>query len=140
MHTPVDFYVVLPDDLYRLGGRTRAKFDYVRTTPPRAEAERWDVRLYDLKGVSFVDAQSGGLSLFNFRNAKLGTLWWRIPKGTNVPLGLQVSRDAGADPRKAHFTVRPLHDTPHEEYLQLLRELEALAVPCFLPDHAKKAG
>jgi hypothetical protein len=137
MHTPLEFYVVLPCDLFRLGRKTIAKMDYIRTTPPRTEEESWDIRI---KENGLVDAKSGGLSLFNFRNPRFGVLWWKIPKGTKLPPGLHVSLDEGGSPGKRHFTVRPLYDMSLETYLEKLRELEPFAVPCFLGATDEKAG
>lgn len=37
MHTPIQFYLKVPVDLFRSGTPTRHKFDYFRTMPPRNE-------------------------------------------------------------------------------------------------------
>ncbi len=132
MHTPLEFYVKLPEDLFRLGRKTKAKMDYIRTTPPRPEDIKWDVRIFDRNGIKYVDSKSGGLSLFNYRNPGLGTLWWKLPKGTKLPTGLHVSIDKGGERGKSHFTVRPLYDMPLEQFLKRLRDLEPSAMPCFL--------
>ena len=52
---------------FRLGRKTKAKFDYIRTTPPREEEQTRDVRVYKKNDIDFVDSKSGGLSLFNYR-------------------------------------------------------------------------
>ena len=137
MHTSIDFYVVLPCDLFRLGRRTKAKMDYIRPTPPRGEEESWDVRIGQ---DGLVDCKSGGLSLFNYRNPSFGAMWWKIPRGTRMPVGLHVSMDAGGSATKRHFTVRPLYDMPLEIYLEKLRELEASAVACFFGATEEKVG
>ena len=85
MHTPIQFYVTLPFDLFRLGRKSKAKFDYIRANPPRADEETWDVKVYEKNGVDFVDSKSGGLSLFNYRNPKFGTLWWKLPAKSKMP-------------------------------------------------------
>ena len=132
MHTPLAFYVKLPEDLFRLGRKTKAKMDYIRTTPPRPEDIKWDIRVIKRNGKDYVDSKSGGLSLFNYRNPTLGSLWWKIPKGTNLPVGLHVSLDKGGQAGKSHYTVRPLYDMPFELYFEKLRELEQASCPCFL--------
>ncbi len=132
MHTPLEFYVKLPEDLFRLGRKTKAKMDYIRTTPPRSEESKWDLRIFKRDGKDYVDSKSGGLSLFNYRNPSLGSLWWKIPKGTNLPVGLHLSLDKGGVEGKSHFTVRPLYDMPLEQYMEKLRELELSTSPCFL--------
>lgn len=132
MHTPLEFYVKLPEDLFRLGRKTKAKIDYIRTTPPRdIDKETWDVIVYKKNGVTFVDSKSGGLSLFNYRNPGLGNLWWKIPRGTNLPVGLHVSLDKGGKKNQHHFTVRPLYDMPYDAYIDKLVELEKFSQPCF---------
>lgn len=132
MHTPLEFYVKLPEDLFRLGRKTKAKMDYIRTTPPRPEDIKWDVRIFKRNGVDYVDSKSGGLSLFNYRNPSFGTLWWKLPKGTNLPVGLHVSLDKGGEAGKSHYTIRPLYDMPLRQYMEKLRVLEQAACPCFL--------
>ncbi|SFD15803.1 hypothetical protein SAMN05660479_03318 [Microbulbifer thermotolerans] len=44
MHTPIEFYVKLPVDLFRGGTPTKHKFDYLRTMPPRNETQTYDVK------------------------------------------------------------------------------------------------
>ncbi len=43
MHTPIQFFVRIPQDLFRGGAATKPRFDYLRTTPPCTEHEVWDV-------------------------------------------------------------------------------------------------
>lgn len=140
MHTPVKFYVSLPFDLFRLGRQARAKFDYIRTSPPRDLEHVWDVKIYSKNGVDFVDSRSGGLSLFNYRNPRFGNLWWKLPEKTKMPHGLHVSLDEGGVNGKYHFTVRPLYDMPLDLYLSKLVELESNALPCFLGLPDTKVG
>ena len=58
--------------------------DYIRKTPPRRENIKWDVNIFDHHGIKYVDLKSGGLSFFNYRNPGLGSLWWKLPKGTQI--------------------------------------------------------
>ena len=37
MHTPIEFYIKIPKDLFRAGTPTKPKFDYIRTMPPRTD-------------------------------------------------------------------------------------------------------
>lgn len=133
MHTPLEFYVTLPQDLYRLGRATKAKLNYLRTTPPRdIDTERWDIMIYESNDIKYVDSKSGGISLFNYRNPNQGHLWWKIAKGTKLPTGLHISLDEGGKKGQQHFTVRPLSDMPLTVYISKLLELEKAAKPCFL--------
>lgn len=63
MHTPIKFYVKTPVALYRAGTPTKAKFDYLRTMPPRKEREVFELKINPNTGL--VDHRSGGFSLFN---------------------------------------------------------------------------
>ncbi|WKE64630.1 hypothetical protein PVT67_13255 [Gallaecimonas kandeliae] len=140
MHTPVEFYVTLPADLFRSGTKSKAKFDYIRTMPPRTDDQTWDIRIYDKNGVQFVDARSGGLSLFNYRNPRFGNFWWKLPKGTKVPSGLHISLDDGGRDGKHHFTVRPLMDMALTTFIEKLKALESQAIPSFLSASNEKAS
>lgn len=140
MHTPIQFYVTLPFDLFRLGRKTKAKFDYIRTTPPREEEQTWDVRVYKKNDIDFVDSKSGGLSLFNYRNPKFGTLWWKLPAKSKMPQGLHVSLDDGGSLGKNHFTIRPLYDMSVTLYLDKLNQLDSMAIPCFIGIPNKDVG
>jgi hypothetical protein len=137
VHTPLEFYLKLPQDLYRAGRKNKARLDYIRTMPPRTKDETWDMKIFERGGQTFVDSKSGGLSLFNFRNPQFGPFWWKIPKGTPLPADLHISLDD--TPRKAHFTVRPLVDMRLDVFLGKLRELEVMAVPCFLDERNSEA-
>ncbi|EHH2535413.1 hypothetical protein P3626_23485 [Vibrio parahaemolyticus] len=140
MHTPIKFYISLPFDLFRLGRKTKAKFDYIRTSPPRDMEAVWDLKIYNKNGIEFVDCKSGGLSLFNYRNPRFGTLWWKIPQHTKMPNGLHVSLDEGGNKGKHHFTIRPLQDMPLSLYLTKLQQLESSARPCFINSPNSQVG
>ncbi|MCA2492800.1 MULTISPECIES: hypothetical protein, partial [Vibrio] len=62
MYTPIKFYISLPFDLFWLGRNTKAKFDYIRTTPPRDMEAVWDFKIYNKNGIECVDCKSGRLS------------------------------------------------------------------------------
>lgn len=132
MHTPLEYYIIFPVNLYRAGRKTKAKVDYVRTIPPRDETQKSDVRIYKKFGTDYVDSKSGGVSVFNWRNPSLGSLWWKIPRGTELPDGLILSLDAGGTSGKSHYTVRPTFDMTLSDFIDKLSDLEESAVPCFL--------
>ncbi len=58
MHTPVEFYVKLPADIFRGGTPMKHKFDYLRTMPPRKEDQTFDVKIKPENGN--IDHISGG--------------------------------------------------------------------------------
>ncbi|EDN67205.1 hypothetical protein BGP_2730 [Beggiatoa sp. PS] len=83
-------------DLYRSGNATTPNLDKVRI-PPRNGAidiEIYEKDLNDQK-VIYVDSTSGGISTFDAplpsQNQKVR--WWKIPKGSIIPDGLQVTKD-----------------------------------------------
>ena len=87
MHTPIEFYLVFPVDLYRRGEQGRLKLDYVRTHPPRKAEEVWDVEIKN----GLVQKESGGNSTFNRPNAKFGVWWYRDFDATGTDgLGLKL--------------------------------------------------
>ncbi|HCE3205294.1 TPA: hypothetical protein NKQ48_004640 [Vibrio parahaemolyticus] len=90
--------------------------------------------------MEFVDCKSGGLFLFNYRNPRFGTLWWKIPQHTKMPNGLHVSLDEGGSKGKHHFTIRPLQDMPLSLYLTKLQQLESSARPCFINSPNSQVG
>ena len=110
MHTPIEFYVKLPADLFRGGTPTKHKFDYLRTAPPRNEGQTYDVKLNPNNGL--IDRKSGGLSLFNTPNYKFGGDWWVIPNGTRLPPEFTLSKDLTDGKFRGHYTIRALIDLP----------------------------
>jgi hypothetical protein len=121
------FFEFLPTDLYRSGTASSPNLHKPRTMPPRNADQVHDVK------VSYVDADSGGLSTFTRPNLRFGNRWWKLPKGTKIPEGLRVSRDTGMNQATGavHYTIRPLHDMPLWRFIQLLERLAASAVPEF---------
>lgn len=127
------YFDTLPTDLYRHGATTSAQLHKPRTMPPRQADQVHDVKIYKKNGVDYVDATSGGISTFNMPNPRFGNRWWKLPKGTKIPAGLRVSRDAGMNRStgQIHYTVRPLQDMPLSVFINLLQQLSARAVPTF---------
>lgn len=108
MHTPVEFYVKIPVDLFRAGTATKPKFDYLRTLPPRKEDQVYDVKIDPQTGL--IDHRSGGLSLFNAPNFSFGDDWWVVPAGTLLPPGFTLSKDTTNGRFYGHYTIRALAD------------------------------
>lgn len=61
MHTPIEFYVKLPADLFRGATPTKHKFDYLRTVPPRKEDQTYDMKTNPTTGM--IDHTTSGLSI-----------------------------------------------------------------------------
>lgn len=120
MHTPIEFYVKLPADLFRGGTPTKHKFDYLRTLPPRDEDQTYDVKLNPVSGL--IDRTSGGLSLFNAPNYGFGPDWWVIPAGTRLPPEFTLSKDLTDGKFRGHYTIRALVDMPVTTWKKKLSE------------------
>ncbi|MFT3781479.1 MAG: hypothetical protein QM790_05625 [Nibricoccus sp.] len=135
MNTTIDLFLdFTPCDLYRLGNSSSPKLDAVRTSPPRAKDERVDIESYTgPDGAQWIDAKTGGVSLFDQRIIRMGRQWYRLPANTQIPTGLVISKDAGAAaPGDAvHYTVRPVKNMPLAHYIALLRMLIPFAQPAF---------
>jgi hypothetical protein len=101
--------------------------------PPRREDQIHDVKIYTKNGVEYVEAASGGISMFNLPSLSFGNRWWKLTKGTKIPNGLRISRDAGINKAtgQIHYTIRPLYDMPLRIFIALLEQLAAHAVPMF---------
>jgi len=120
MHTPTKFYLKIPTDLYRGGAAKKPKFDYIRTSPPRDEDDRFDIKIDpDTKKI---DHLSGGLSLFNRPNFEHGTNWWVIPAGIDLPPGFTVTKDLTDGKFKGHYSIRALSDIDINDWKKILKE------------------
>jgi hypothetical protein len=122
VHTPIQFYVRIPADLFRGGTPTKPKFDYLRTMPPRTADETYDVKIDPV--TRMIDHTSGGLSLFDSPDFSFGPDWWVIPAGTELPPGFTVSKDLTNGKFKGHYTIRSMNDI-HEDVWK--RELASWA-------------
>jgi hypothetical protein len=120
MHTPVEFYVKLPRDLFRGGTPTKPRFDYLRTMPPRSEDQVYDVKIDPETNI--IDCKSGGLSLFDEPNFNFGPDWWVIPKGTCLPPGFTISKDLTGGKLKGHYTIRSLSNIHVDTWKKILKE------------------
>ena len=101
--------------------------------PPRIIEESFDIQIYDRNGISFVSKDSGGISTFDREKPEFGSYWWKIPKGTKLPLGLRISMDFNPKPstNPTHYTIRPAVDMALAQYISLLEELAISAEKTF---------
>ena len=122
MHTPIEFYVKVPKDLYRRGGATKPRFDYIRTSPPREAPQKFDLKVKKIGGKTLIDHKSGGLSLFDKADFRSGEDWWVIPKGTPLPPGFTVTKDLTGNVFKGHYSIRALSDIELKKWKKELGE------------------
>ena len=123
MHTPVEFYLKIPVDLFRGGTPTNPKFDYLRTSPPRTEDQVYDVKI-DPK-TDKIKSKSGGLSLFNKPNYSFGQNWWVVPKDTPLPPGFTITKDCTNGKFKGHYSIRSMNDIHVSQWKKVLKEWAA---------------
>lgn len=91
-----------------------------------------DVEVKSVEGVPCVVARLGqGTSLFD-KPSVFGEKNWtyfEIPEGTDIPLGLIITRDAYSPKYRAtHYTVSPNHTMPKSQFIRLLDQLANNAV------------
>jgi hypothetical protein len=125
-NTIVEIFVNLtPVHLFRGGSKSSPRLDKLRTMPPRQLGEAFDIAIYDHSGTTYVKKDSGGISTLEKPTSGFADHWWRIPKGTKIPLGLRISRDYNPKPgiKPTHYSIRPLSDMPLSRYISLLQEL-----------------
>lgn len=132
--TVVEMFVrVVPTNLFRSGTKNAPQLHKLRTMPPRTIEESFDIEIYKKGGIDFVSKDTGGISTFDREKPGFGDFWWKIPKGTQIPLGLRVSRDFNPKPstQPTHYTIRPACDMPLTQYISLLQELALSAERTF---------
>lgn len=127
------YFEKLPVDLFRHGTTTNPQLNKPRTMPPRQLGEVHDLKIFKKDGIDWVDFESGGISLFNKPNPRFGNRWWKLTKGTKIPVGLRVSRDKGMNhvTGQIHYTIRPLHNMPLSSFILKLEQLASVAKPEF---------
>ena len=133
-HTIVEMYVkVVPVNLYRNGAKNSPQLYKLRTMPPRTLEQSFDIQIYKNNGIDYVSKNTGGISTFDREKLGFGGFWWKIPRGTKVPLGLRISMDFNPKPsaNPTHYTIRPLFDMPLMQYISLLEELALSAERIF---------
>lgn len=120
MHIPIEFYVRLPVELYRGGTPTRPKFNYLRTSPPRKENQKFDVKIDSNTGL--ISHRTGGLSLFNKPDYSFGPDWWVIKAGTKLPSGFTLSKDLANGKFMGHYSIRSLSNISEKDWKQALKK------------------
>lgn len=92
-----------------------------------------DVTIVEQGGVKWVRCRPSprGISTFDAPNTFKGDSWeyYRIPRGTQLPIGLAIVRDR-YNPRMnaTHFTIAPAHDMPLDQFKRLLDQLAILLI------------
>ncbi|GAB1256770.1 hypothetical protein NBRC116494_12720 [Aurantivibrio plasticivorans] len=92
-----------------------------------------DITIEDRQGVKWVSCKPSprGLSTFDAPNTFKGSSWeyYKIPKGTKLPVGLAIVRDR-FNPRvgATHYTIAPAYDMPLENFKRLLNQLAILVI------------
>ncbi|MDH5325471.1 MAG: hypothetical protein OEZ68_15260 [Gammaproteobacteria bacterium] len=120
MHTPIEFYLVIPCDLFRAGTPTKPKFDYIRTKPPRTDDQVFDLKIDP--DTNLIDHNSGGLSLFNKPKLENGGDWWVIPAGIDLPRGFTVTKDLTDGVFKGHYSIRSLESIHIDDWKNILKK------------------
>jgi hypothetical protein len=95
-------------DLYRNGNKTSPRMDNVRDK---------DVTIYQKDGKDWVQALSGGISVYAYNQVPSGNNWWKLPAGSNVPEGLNLTADLSVP---GHWLFEPDEDMPLDEYKKSL--------------------
>ena len=90
----------------------------------RGRIRQPDVETYTKHGCQWVRAKVGmGVSLLDRKNAFPGGGWeyFVIPKGTEVPAGLVITKDHYIARYSAtHYSVSPNFDMPASQFIRLL--------------------
>ena len=80
-----------------------------------------DIVTFQLNGVDWVAANSGGVSTFSIQGS--GRNWWLLPAGSDYPVEVSVVNDHGK-----HWSWEPDSDMTLAAYIALLTSVE----PAFL--------
>jgi hypothetical protein len=68
-----------------------------------------------VKGCRCIKGDYRGLSTFDRKDSTLGGFkWHRLPKSTDIPVGLAITQDSDRADRPNHFTIAPKDDMPIE--------------------------
>ena len=84
-----------------------------------------DISTYPKNGESWVDSESGGVSLFDVLGVPASRWdYYRLPVGINIPVGLVITKDSYNKKYKStHYSIRPNWDMPLKKFVGLLDEL-----------------
>lgn len=92
-----------------------------------------DITIYSKAGVSWVSCRPSprGISTFDKPNTFKGSSWvyYKIPKGTILPLGLAIVKDKfNSRVGATHYTIAPAYDMPLSQFKNLLNQLASLVI------------
>jgi|ERR1043165_9561167 hypothetical protein len=96
-------------DLYRRGNSAGPRLSHVRIGK--------DVLVFQINGVDWVAAHSGGVSTFISPGA--GANWWALDAGYSYPDEITIINDHGN-----HFSWEPSFDLPLSEFIRILEGVE----------------
>lgn len=84
-----------------------------------------DIDTHQKNGTTWVKANGGGISLFDVLGVpNKNWVYFRLPAGTVIPMGLVILKDSFNPRHKAtHYTICPHWDMPLENFLMLLDQL-----------------
>jgi len=99
-----------PVPLYRMGNSISARMNHIREQ---------DIEIIDRNGVSWVSANSGGISTFSIVGR--GKNWWQLEKGISIPTELRVVNDHGN-----HYLWEPSYTMKVEDYTIALSSIGEL--------------
>ena len=122
MHTPIEFYLKVPEDLFRKGTPKKPKFDYLRTSPPREAPQVFDVKVKPVAGRLIIEPKTGGLSLFDAPGRRAGEDWWVVQRGVALPHGFTISKDLTDGVFRGHYTVHALKEIDVDTWKKTLGE------------------
>lgn len=115
MRTLLAFFKSSPQDLFRSAKKTSPNLS--NSLRPR------DVKVSELGNVN---RESGGISLFNYKNPSLrgsDQEWWVLVEGKQLPDGLILARDSDT-----HYLLLPSWEMSLDNYKKLLMEAEPLFI------------
>jgi hypothetical protein len=88
-----------------------------------------DIKTYTKNGVLWVDAESGGVSLFDMVGIPMrGWNYYKIEINGKIPIGLVITKDREyrsykpkyGEMQPSHYTIHPNWDMPLKQFLMLL--------------------
>lgn len=91
-----------------------------------------DIKTYEKNGEIWVDAKSGGVSLFDMVGLPMkGWDYYRIDVTGNIPIGLVITKDREyraykpkfGEVQPSHYTIHPCWNMPLKQFLMLLDNL-----------------
>ena len=121
-----DYKEQTPEDLYRCGKQTHPNLDHIRTPEmvKKNLCKKSDIKTFEKDNNIYVKKLSGGVSVFNgICETFKSKWWWRIPKDTEIPVGLVVTQDINSNSPISHYLIQSLNDITITDYKRLLKKL-----------------